>query len=99
VVVHVFVVVGFLYCNNFPGNNPLGLRRLPMPNSPAEQLEAVFLFQEEQISRELLYPEFEAILDGFIPVPDFANASAKAVYVQIDHSLCVTGAVFFFVGF
>jgi hypothetical protein len=70
-----------------------------MPNSPAEQLEAVFLFQEEQISRELLYPEFEAILDGFIPVPDFANASAKAVYVQIDHSLCVTGAVFFLLGF
>ena len=70
-----------------------------MPNSPAEQLEAVFLFQEEQISRELLYPEFEAILDGFIPVPDFANASAKAAYVQVDHSLCITGAVFFLLGF
>ncbi len=70
-----------------------------MPNSPAEQLEAVFLFQEEQISRELLYPEFEAILDGFIPVPDFANTSAKAAYVQIDHSLCITGVVFFLLGF
>lgn len=70
-----------------------------MPNSPAEQLEAVFLFQEEQISRELLYPEFEAILDGFIPVPDFANTSAKAAYVQVDHSLCVTGVVFFLLGF
>lgn len=70
-----------------------------MPNSPAEQLEAVFLFQEEQISRELLYPEFEAILDGFIPVPDFANVSAKAAYVQVDHSLCVTGVVFFLLSF
>lgn len=70
-----------------------------MPNSPAEQLEAVFLFQEEQISRELLYPEFEAILDGFIPVPDFANTAAKAAYVQVDHSLCVTGVVFFLLGF
>ncbi len=70
-----------------------------MPNSPAEQLEAVFLFQDEQISRELLYPEFEAILDGFIPVPDFANTSAKAAYVQVDHSLCVTGVVFFLLGF
>ena len=70
-----------------------------MPNSPAEQLEAVFLFQEGQISRELLYPEFEAILDGFIPVPDFASASAKAAYVQVDHSLCVTGIVFFLLGF
>lgn len=70
-----------------------------MPNSPADQLEAVFLFQGEQISRELLYPEFEAILDGFIPVPDFANTSAKAAYVQVDHSLCVTGVVFFLLGF
>jgi hypothetical protein len=70
-----------------------------MPNSPAEQLEAVFLFQEEQISRELLYPEFEAILDGFIPVPDFANRFAKAAYVQVNHSLCITGAVFFLLGF
>lgn len=70
-----------------------------MSNSPAEQLEAVFLFEKEQISRELLYPEFEAILDGFIPVPDFANTSAKAAYVQINHSLCITGVVFFLLGF
>lgn len=70
-----------------------------MPNPTAEPLEAVFLFQDAQISRELLYPEFEAILDGFIPFPDFANATAKAVYVQIDQSLCVTGAVFFLISF
>ncbi|HSC66087.1 MAG TPA: hypothetical protein VLC79_00240 [Cellvibrio sp.] len=70
-----------------------------MPNSPAEQLEAVFLFQQEQISRELLYPEFEAILDGFIPVPDFANSSAKVAYVQINQNLCITGIVFFLLGF
>ena len=44
-----------------------------MPNSPAEQLEAVFLFQEEQISRELLYPEFEAILDGFMKVQELVH--------------------------
>lgn len=70
-----------------------------MSNSPAEQLEAVFLFQEGQIARELLYPEFEAILDGFIPVPDFADASAKAAYVQLNQSLNITGIVFFLLGF
>lgn len=70
-----------------------------MPNSPYAPLEAVFLFQGDQILRELLYPEFEAILDGFIPVPDYANSSAKAVYVQLNHQLCVTGAVFFLLGF
>ena len=62
-------------------------------------MEAVFLFQDDQILRELLYPEFEAILDGFIPIPDYANTSAKAVYVQINQNLCVTGAVFFLLGF
>lgn len=70
-----------------------------MPNSPAELFEAVFLFQDEQISRELLYSEFEAILDGFIPMPDFASSTAKAAYLQVDQSLCVTGAVFFLLGF
>ncbi len=70
-----------------------------MSNSPADQLEAVYLFKDDQIARELLYPEFEAILDGFIPVPDFISASAKAVYVQINSHLCITGAVFFLLGF
>ena len=70
-----------------------------MPSPSAELLEAVFLFQDAQISRELLYPEFEAILDGFIPFPDFSNGTAKAVYVQIGPSLSITGAVFFLISF
>lgn len=70
-----------------------------MSNSPADQLEAVFLFKDDQVARELLYPEFEAILDGFIPVPDFISASAKAVYVQINNELRIVGAVFFLLGF
>lgn len=70
-----------------------------MSHSPAEQLEAVFLFQDGQIARELLYPEFEAILDGFIPVPDYADTSVNVAYVQIDQSLSVTGIVFFLLGF
>lgn len=68
-------------------------------NLSAELLEAVFLYQGTQISRELLYPEFEAILDGFIPFPDFANSTAKAAYLQIDSSLLVRGIVFFLVSF
>lgn len=70
-----------------------------MSNSPVEPHEAVFLFQEGQIARELLYPEFEAILDGFIPVPDFAGASARAAYVHINPLLQITGIVFFLLGF
>lgn len=70
-----------------------------MSNSPADQLEAVFLFKDDQVARELLYPEFEAILDSFIPVPEFISASAQAVYVQINPELRIVGAVFFLLGF
>ncbi len=64
-----------------------------------ETLEAVVLFSEGVITRELLYPEFEAILDGFIPVPDFKGVSAKAVYLVVNSNLCITAAVFFLLDF
>lgn len=64
-----------------------------------ESLEAVVIFSEDVITRELLYPEFEAILDGFIPVPDFKGASAKAVYLVVNSNLCITAAVFFLLDF
>ncbi len=70
-----------------------------MSLSSTSPLEAVFLYQDDQILRELLYPEFEALLDGFIPLPEYAGTSVKAVYVQLNNRLFVTGAVFFLLGF
>jgi hypothetical protein len=64
-----------------------------------DSVEAVVLFAEDTITRELLYPEFEAILDGFVPVPDFKGSSAKAVYLVINSSLHITAAVFFLLDF
>lgn len=70
-----------------------------MPQSAAAMNEAVFLFDDGRITRELLFTEFEAILDGFIPIPDFAGASIKAAYTQVDGDLVVIGIVFFLIGF
>lgn len=70
-----------------------------MSHPTVPPFEAVFLFGRERITRELLYTEFEAILDGFIPIPDFAGTSVKAAYVQIGPTLAVTGLVFFLVSF
>ena len=70
-----------------------------MQTQSSEQLEAVFLFDGDQITREMLYSEFEAILDGFIPVPDYAGRLAKAVYLRINSRLCITAAVFFVLEF
>lgn len=64
-----------------------------------DNVEAVILFKGDQIAREMLYPEFEAILDGFVPVPDFKDSSAKAVYLVINANLCITSAVFFLLDF
>ncbi len=70
-----------------------------MPLEPTETIEAVILISGEKIVREMLYPEFEAILDGFVPVPDFKGAVAKAVYLTINANLCITSAVFFLLDF
>src|SRR5690625_6365580 len=70
-----------------------------MSQETSPQNEAVFLFSGDAIDREMLYPEFEAILDGFVPMPENAGGTAKAVYVHIDGELRITAAVFFLLNF
>lgn len=70
-----------------------------MQISSAEQQEAVYLFQGDHLARELLYTEFEAILDGFVPVTEYAGGLAKAVYLRINAQLTITAAVFFTLDF
>lgn len=70
-----------------------------MSQETSPQNEAVFLFSGDAIDREMLYPEFEAILDGFVPMPENAGGTAKAVYVRIDGELRITAAVFFLLNF
>jgi hypothetical protein len=70
-----------------------------MQTHSPEQLEAVFLFQGDHIAREMLYSEFEAILDGFVPVSEYAGGLAKAVYVRVNSNLTMSAAVFFILAF
>lgn len=70
-----------------------------MPLAITDTTEAVVLFSGGKITRELLYPEFEAILDGFVPVPDFKGSTARAVYLVINSNLFITAAVFFVLDF
>lgn len=66
-----------------------------MQTFSSEQLDAVFLWEGDTIVRDLLWPEFEAILDGFIPVNEYSGRLAKAVFVRVDSRLHITAAVFF----
>ncbi|WP_372778072.1 hypothetical protein [Litorivivens sp.] len=61
--------------------------------------EAVIFFKSDLVDKEILYPEFEAVLDGFIGLSDYANRIVKAVYLQISPRLTIQAAVFFTVPF
>lgn len=64
-----------------------------------EKAHAVYFFGSEGIVREMLYSEFEAVLDGVVPAADWANREARAVYLEINNNLAITAAVFFRVAF
>ena len=61
-----------------------------------ELASAVFFFGDEgDIAKQLNIAEFEAVLDGFVPMVDLAGQTAKACYLDIDANLHVQRAVFF----
>ncbi len=61
--------------------------------------EAVMFFSERGICKEMLYPEFEALLDGLMATPDFADETMEAVFLQINSRLQIRAAVFFTLDF
>ena len=69
-----------------------------MQNKP-QMVEAVLFFNEGSICKEMLYPEFEAVLDGVVALPEFADRQMHAVYVMINPRLQVRAAVFFCLDF
>ncbi len=64
-----------------------------------ESAEAILFFENGKVSREMLFHEFEAILDRYVPAIELADQSCSAVYVRINHKLSVTAAVFFTITF
>jgi hypothetical protein len=64
-----------------------------------DKAQAVLFFSKEGISRELLYPELEALLDGYVPIEEWANTTQKAVYVEFNKEFIPLAAVFFVMGF
>jgi len=65
----------------------------------AQSAQAVMFFDGNRLTREMLYTEFEAILDGFVPVVDLASQTAQVVYLQLTPGLAVEAAVFFTLAF
>ena len=58
--------------------------------------EAVIFFSDDnEPPREMLYSEFEAILDAVVGLSEFAEQTKRAAFIRIDGRLCITAAVFF----
>lgn len=65
-----------------------------------ELASAILLFDRKGVLvREMLYSEFEAILDGYVPLRELASQAVHAVFAQINSEMLVERAVFFLVGF
>ncbi len=70
-----------------------------MLNENKEKAEAVIFFKGVDVVREMLWSEFEAVLDGFVPISDFDDEDLRAVYIRIDSQFTVQSAVFFTIYF
>ncbi|TQV81010.1 hypothetical protein FKG94_09955 [Exilibacterium tricleocarpae] len=70
-----------------------------MAAKPGAQTQAVLFFEHNAIVREMLHAEFEAILDGFVPVTEKAGDTVKAVFLRVNPQLKITAAVFFLIDF
>ncbi|MGH1371607.1 MAG: hypothetical protein ACRBBW_06215 [Cellvibrionaceae bacterium] len=61
--------------------------------------EAVVIFDGNEIAREMQFSEFEAVLEGFVPLAEQATQKVHAVYLRVGQGYLVTAAVFFLIDF
>ncbi|MCF7202947.1 chromosome partitioning protein ParA [Pseudomonas oligotrophica] len=69
-----------------------------MQNKP-QMVEAVVFFNDRGICKEMLFPEFEAVLDGVVNLQEFADRQMRAVFLLITPRLLIRAAVFFCIDF
>jgi hypothetical protein len=67
--------------------------------SKTQTVEAVVFFSDHGIDKEMLYPEFEAVLDGVVAIGQYAGRQLRAAYVSINPRLLIRSAVFFLLDF
>ncbi len=67
----------------------------------ADSYETLFIFSDDgrQVSKAMLYTEFEAILDGVVGLSDLAGRDCRAAFVQVDGRLAPRAVVFFLIRF
>jgi hypothetical protein len=71
---------------------------MSMQNKP-QMVEAVMFFTGGEVNKAMFFPEFEALLDGLVGLPEFADQQVKAAYLLINPRLLIRSAVFFYIDF
>jgi hypothetical protein len=71
---------------------------MSMQNKP-QMVEAVVFFGDQGIRKEMFFAELEAVLDGVVNLPEFADQQMRAAYVLINPRLLIRSVVFFYLDF
>jgi hypothetical protein len=72
---------------------------MSMQNKP-QMVEAVMFFSERGgICKQMFFPEFEALLDGVVNMPEFADQQMRVAFVLINPRLLIKALVFFYLDF
>ncbi|MCX4024951.1 hypothetical protein H0A36_24735 [Endozoicomonas sp. SM1973] len=61
--------------------------------------EAIMFFNSHGLCKQMLYSEFDAILDGIVLVQEFASQTVKGAYVRVAPSLTIQSVVLFYLTF
>ena len=62
-----------------------------------EFARVVFFFDDEgKLSKEMNIAEFQAVLDGYVPLSDLSGHNARACYLEFDSDYLIHRAVFFY---
>ncbi len=61
--------------------------------------ELVFFWDGENVARSMLYPDFEASLDGVVGIAAYAGELKRAAYVQLDAGLNIRSCALFGIRF
>lgn len=64
-----------------------------------QMVEAVVFFNDRGVCKQMLYPEFEALLDNVVQMPEYADQQMQLAYVLINPRLMVKAVVFFYLDF
>jgi hypothetical protein len=68
--------------------------------SKPQMVEAVLFFSERGgICKQMFFTEFEALLDGVVNMPEFADQQMRVAYVSINPRLLIKALVFFYLDF